>query len=106
MTDHFDDDATRDILQAASSAGRTSALSDAAIAAWVEGRLDPERAALVEAHLATDDETRAYAFALRDEMREAANENGSVPAVGNDVARSADAACLTFGSPAGRSPAT
>ena len=84
MTDHSDDETTRDILRAASSACRTNAVSDAAIAAWAEGRLDPERAALIEAYLATDDETRAYAFALRDEMREAAAADApaSAPAIG------------------------
>lgn len=79
MTDSSDDETIRDILRSAGSRARTGAVSDAAIAAWAEGRLDPERAALVEAHLATDDETRAYAFALRDEVLEAGRSNGSAP---------------------------
>lgn len=68
MNHASDDDLARTILERAGPMGPATAVSDALIAAWAEGRLDTERAALVEAHLAADDGARRAAFALRDEI--------------------------------------
>jgi hypothetical protein len=62
-----DDDLTSAILSTPGAVRPSAARpTDATIAAWAEGRLDAERAALVEAYLATDDAARAEALALRE----------------------------------------
>lgn len=68
MTPFSDDDLAAEVLRHGVPREAGPAPTDAAIAAWAEGRLDPERAAIVEAYLATHDDARALAFALRDDL--------------------------------------
>ena len=99
MTEIPDEEAAGAILRAALALDRAPPVGDALIAAWAEERLDPERAAIVEAHLAADDEARAYAFALREELLGTAGAHqapASVPLPSLAAARSRRATWVPF----------
>lgn len=88
MTVSSNDETAGAILRSAGALDRPVPVSDTLLAAWAEGRLDPERAALVEAHLAADDVARGVALALREEVLE--SRRGATSAEPRSDSRSSD----------------